>query len=355
MDQCALRDRRRLSGPRIVQAVTVAVGTVLAAACGSGSTPVDPGPGETNTLCTVGAAACTSRVQIGSGVYLEIYSTYELDLGKSSITRAVIVVHGAGRDADGTFETMVDATGRGSSLTETIVIAPFFQTSEDLPRPDEVYWSSSGWKKGHLSRTEGPSPRISSFEAIDVIVAKLADRSRFPALEEIVIAGHSAGGQVAHRYVAGSRAEDVLQGIGMRYVVANPSTYLYLGPERWDGAGFSVPDPAPCPDYQIWHYGLTDLNTYMNRSTIPEVEERMMNRDVTILVGSADTGLASLDVSCGANLQGDRRFDRGQKLVDFMDALRPGHNHVERIVPGVAHSSSGMYSSTVGLQVLFPG
>jgi len=248
---------------------------------------------------------------------------------------------------------MLEATGRGSTFDETIVVAPYFQTTEDLPGPNEVYWSSSGWKKGHLSLTGGPTPRISSYEAIDVIVGLLANRARFPAIEEIVVTGHSAGGQVTHRYAAGSAVEEDLPGIRMRYVVANPSTYLYLGPERWDGAGFSVPELAPCPDYQRWHYGLTDLNSYMNRSTLQEVDARLTGRDVTILIGSADTGLASLDISCGAYLEGQNRFDRGQKLMDFMDALRPGHSHVERIVPGVAHSSSGMYTSPVGLNALF--
>jgi pimeloyl-ACP methyl ester carboxylesterase len=41
---------------------------------------------------------------------------------------------------------------------------------------------------------------VSSFRVYDDLFAWLADRSRFPALKRIVLAGHSGGGQVVQRY-----------------------------------------------------------------------------------------------------------------------------------------------------------
>jgi len=62
---------------------------------------------------------------------------------------------------------------------------------------------------------------------------------------------------------------------------------------------------------------------------------------------------ASLDVTCGANLQGRHRFERGQTLIRFMDAFYPGHGHQEVIVPGIGHSSTQMYMSEEGRSALF--
>jgi pimeloyl-ACP methyl ester carboxylesterase len=218
---------------------------------------------------------------------------------------------------------------------------------------DEPYWTNGGWKRGHLSSSSGPTPRVSSYEAIDQILGIVTDRTRFPAVDDVVVTGHSAGGQVAHRFAATSRVEDGVAGIHFRYVVANPSTFLYLGPERDGPNGFSAPTRSECSDYNEWHYGLEDLNSYASAVTIDSIRAQLVRRDVRILLGDADSLTASLDVSCGANLQGRYRFERGQTLVRFIDALYPGNGHQEMIVPGIGHSSSGMYLSVVGREALF--
>ena len=80
---------------------------------------------------------------------------------------------------------------------------------------------------------------------------------------------------------------------------------------------------------------------------------QLARHDVRILLGAADTTSASLDQSCGANLQGPRRYHRGRTLVRFMDELYAGHAHREMIVPGVGHSSRSMWLSGVGAGALF--
>jgi pimeloyl-ACP methyl ester carboxylesterase len=75
---------------------------------------------------------------------------------------------------------------------------------------------------------------LSSFDAIDSILARLADRSVFPNLAHIVLAGHSAGGQIVQRYAVVGTGTDKLTALGVRvrYVVANPSSYAYFSRER---------------------------------------------------------------------------------------------------------------------------
>ena len=165
--------------------------------------------------------------------------------------------------------------------------------------------------------------------------------------------GHSAGGQVAHRYAATSRAEENLGSVTMHYVVANPSTYLYIRQERENTGAFVVPDASVCSDYNDWHYGLSERNTYAGSLVVDTIKAQLVRRDVRILIGDADSLSASLDVSCGANLQGLYRFTRGRRLMRFMEQFFPQHKHREMIVPGVGHSSSGMYLSAVGLDALF--
>jgi hypothetical protein len=186
----------------------------------------------------------------------------------------------------------------------------------------------------------------------------MSDRSRFPNLKRVIVAGHSAGGQVVHRYAAISRAQEERTDIAFRYVVANPSTYLYLTPDRaMAGGGFGPRDDADCPSYDDWHYGLGsvrgELDAYGRDIPPQQVRAQLVARDVRILIGTGDTGPIELDVSCGARLQGRHRFDRGRTLIRYMDALHPGHNHREMIVAGVGHDSRRMFTSAVGLEALF--
>ncbi len=325
------------------------------AACGGSATTPEPDPVEPQrpVPCTFPNATCAERVEIADGLFLPVYSTHLLSKGHAGVTRGLVVVHGNTRNADTYFETGVLATAEAGESAVTAIVAPHFQTADDGPEADEPFWSSAGWKRGNLSRPEGPSPRVSSYTGLDRIVDAFLNPARFPAMREIVVAGHSAGGQVVHRFAATTEHKAAESGAAFRYVVTNPSTYLYPGPERADAeGGFAVPDTG-CADYDEWHYGLQDRNSYADRLEADSIRARLVGHDVRILLGDADTLTAALDASCGANLQGPRRFHRGRTLVRFMDAMHAGHAHREMIVPGVGHSSRSMWLSAVGAGALF--
>ena len=335
---------------RCAQVIRWLPGTlVFLAACGDEAMGPAPPPGP----CATASARCAARLQIAPALFLRLFRSFPLDSANADLTAAVIVIHGTNRNPDSYFRTMVAAVRQAGRLDETLIVAPHFQTEDDFPAPDEPFWTSGGWKRGHLSVDGGPYPRVSSYAALDGLLAALADRSRFPELAEIVVTGHSAGGQVVHRFAAGGSGVAALAGIRVRYVVANPSTYLYLGPERLVGSSFGLPAGTACSDYNDWHYGLGNLNTYMSALDTAGIRVRLTERDVVILVGDADTGSAQLDQSCGANLQGPNRYLRGLILVDYMDAFHPGHRHRRVVVPGVGHSSLDAYTSPEGQGVLF--
>ena len=328
---------------------------VALAACGGSTMTPDPDPVEPErpVPCTFGNATCAERVEIVSGRFLPVFSTHLLSEGDAGVTRGLIVIHGNNRDADTYFETGVVAAATAGVASSTATVAPHFQTIDDGPESDEPYWSSAGWKRGNLSRPEGPSPRVSSYAALDRIVDAFLNSSRFPALREIVVAGHSAGGQVVHRYAATTEHRSTGSGIPIRYVVTNPSTYLYLRHEREDESGEFVVPGTGCTDYDDWHYGLVNRNSFAERLEADSIRAQLTRHDVRILLGDADTTSASLDVSCGADFQGRHRYDRGRTLVRFMDEMFAGHAHREMIVADVGHSSRSMWMSEVGGAALF--
>lgn len=331
----------------------LAASTWLFCSWGCGSPAAPDSVTERPTPCTEGTALCAERVAIGPGLHLPVHSTHVFDASSPEVTRLVVVVHGTDRNGDDYFERVVAAARASGVENRTLIVAPTFQTSADAPRPDEPFWTSGGWKRGHLSSSDGPSPRVGSYAAIDRVLERVLERGLFPGIADVVVTGHSAGGQVAHRFAATSRIEDEHPGVRIRYVVANPSTYLYLGPERDGPNGFEVPNGASCPDYDEWHYGLEDLNSYAAAVGADSIRAQLLRRDVRLLLGDADSLSASLDTSCGAELQGRHRFDRGSVLFRYMEATFPGHGHQLSIVPGVGHSSTGMYGSARGRSALF--
>ena len=177
-----------------------------------------------------------------------IYRTYPLDARNEKITRALIVVHGAGRDADNYFRTAVAAAFLAAALDDTMVIAPRFASNSggrggcsDTLGPNEVNWSCNGdsWRSGGVSLSDS---RLTSYDLTDEILRKLARKDIFPNLKAIVVSGHSAGGQFVTRYEMANKVHYTL-GVPITYVVSNPSSYAYLDGNR-PGANPNANRPA---------------------------------------------------------------------------------------------------------------
>lgn len=330
---------------------------VLPLACGGSEGPTGVNEPAVFRPCIFPDQRCVENLALGGGFSLPLYRSLPLLEGDTLVEQAVIVIHGANRNPWDYFETMIIATQQAGALDRTLVVAPHFQTSGDGHAGDEPYWSSSGWKRGDQSNTLATdSDGISSYAAADRILAVLGDSDLYPRLERVVVTGHSAGGQYTHRFAAGSRMEEKLQHLRFRYVVANPSTYLYLGPERAgveEGTAWGLPPDSVCPDYNQWHYGLEELNPYIGAQELEEVRGQLVRRDVVYLVGTEDTGSSMLDMSCGAMLQGFNRYVRGLVVFAFMETFHPDHRHQLHEVQGVGHSSRGVYTSPPGQEALF--
>lgn len=326
---------------------------IVAAAWACGDGPAAPQEEPLEGPCRSANALCLERIEVAEGLRFPVYRTHDLEAGDAKVEMAVIVIHGTNRDADAYFATMVAAAGAAHMGDRAVIVSPNFHTEADGPADDEPRWTSGGWKRGDPSLPSGPGPAVSSYAVLDRILDLVTDPQRFPSVQRVSVVGHSAGGQVVHRYAATSPWEDEVGRVPVRYVPANPSTWLYLGPERWTADGWAVPDTAACPDYDDWHYGLRDRNPYASTVPADTLRARLRRRDVRMLAGDADRGSANLDQSCGANLQGAFRRERAQRLHGFMDALWAPHRHTLTVIPDVGHSSSGMFTSSPGLAEIF--
>lgn len=326
--------------------------------------------------CTTPTPECTEWVAVGSGRSL-VYRTHSLDRRNESITHVVVMVHGAGRNADDYFTTAAASAFVAGALETSIVISPRMasnngQGCSDALDSNEISWNCSTWRSG------GPAlshPEVTSFDFLDEILRKVARREIFPNLRSIVVTGHSAGGQVTNRYQMSSRVHDSL-GIPVTYVVSNPSSYAYPGPERPTPAAWSLTANAPgyiprvsegtptfrsmgggggCSGYDQWPYGFQNRTGYSADQSDEQLRRQIVARPLTYLMGEVDIlPLSGFDSGCQAMAQGPTRLARSQAFARYVNERLGGAQEVV-VVVGCGHNNRCIYTSDEGVRLLFPG
>jgi pimeloyl-ACP methyl ester carboxylesterase len=304
----------------------------------------------------------------GAAARLPVLATLALDQGHADVTRAIIVIHGALRNAEGSFTAMQHAmTLAGEAGHHALILAPQFLSEVDAvryPLPLDVpVWSVDGWKDGSLSeirRDDSTDQRVSSFAVLDALLETLSDRKLWPALDLVVLAGHSAGAQFVQRYAAAGRAPTVLshQGIHTRFFVANPSSYLYFDERRPTEHGFVTFPVRRCPGFDHYKYGLEAPNPYVASQTLQALMSHYARQQVIYLLGSLDADAAHpfLDHSCAAEAQGPTRLARGQAYYRYLPLVlgrEVMRRHHQVLVEGVGHDHQGMFQSPCGVAWLF--
>lgn len=271
------------------------------------------------------------------------------------VQRALIVIHGRLRNAQTYLHSAEQAATQAGQLSTTLIVAPQFLNDTDGTRhalPDAVLrWHANDWMAGAPALSPAS---LSSYAALDKILERLDDRKRFPNLREVVVAGHSGGAQVVQRYALTTQADKALQadGIKVRYVIANPSSYAYFNAQR------PIPtfDAANCPGFNTWKYGLKELPAYAQGQKHPQLEQAYIERDITYLLGAKDIdpNHPALDKSCEAEAQGAFRLERGKNYFEYLTQRHPqGLNQRLVEVPGVGHNDDQMFTSPEGQKALF--
>jgi len=331
--------------------------------------------------CTKVANSCTEWISLGHGSARSmIYTTFRLDARNPRIRRALVMVHGTLRNPDHYFATATGAGFLAGALNDTVIIAPAFHSADgkycqDHLQPGEVSWRCGGdsWRSGGTAASD---PSLTSFDFMDQILRRLADRRIFPNMAVIVVAGHSAGGQFISRYEMANRVGDKL-GIPVRYVVANPSSYAWPDATRalpvGDGApanavaGWKDEDPhtnfsygafdaAKAPTYDKWPYGLEKRTSgYTAGMSDDQLRRQLASRTTFYLLSQVDTlPLGGFDGSPNAMAQGATRRARGEAFVKYLrEHLGATHSSI-LIVPECGHNDRCVYTTDSVLAVIFP-
>ncbi len=288
--------------------------------------------------CITATPDCTEWVKLGDQTGALVYRTYPLDVKRDKIKRALIVVHGAGRDADNYFRTALAATFLAGAFEDTIVISPRFASNNgrgctDTLAANEINWSCSGdsWRSGGVATSDS---KLTSYDLMDEILRKLARKDVFPNLKMIVLSGHSAGGQYVTRYEMANQVHDTL-GIPISELRA-------------------FGDARNCTTYDNWPYGLKNRSGYTAKLSDDVLKKQLATRKVIYLLGELDIlPLGGFDSSCPAMAQGPTRLARGQAFASYVNQKYKAQ-HKAIVVPLCGHNARCMFTAEVTLPILFP-
>ena len=191
------------------------------------------------------------------GAFLSYFSNYHLEVENKEIEQVIISLHGTLRNGEEYFHDLCLAIGNKSQTT--LVIAPTFKRVDDIRETGELYWGRKWyekWKYGYESQNE----EVSSFHAMDELIKSISENEHFPNVKKISLVGHSAGGQFVQRYSVATEITTVVRDKKIDLIVSNPSSYLYLHPQRVnfinnDFQAF-LPESSKCEEYDHYIYGI---------------------------------------------------------------------------------------------------
>lgn len=288
---------------------------------------------------------------------LYFYSSHDLASSNSGITNIIFSVHGLSA-TDGQVKSeytgMITAINNSSSSSNTIVIAPhFFHQGTGL----ELDWDNAVWRAGgKASSPIGTS--LSSSQIVDYLLTEyLLENPNFPQLTNVMIAGHSAGGQFVQRFASISETEEQYPSYDFTYLAANASHYAYPNSLRWNGSDTFV--PIGCETYNNYPFGLDALAVdsryaFISLIGLENIRVQLLNRKVYYVLGELDvtnaTGGCEPESQQGGS--GDSRYQRGQFMFQFMKDQYPSNEHEVLSIPDVGHNANDTYTSPEFVQLL---
>lgn len=319
-----------------------------------------------------GAKIAPQKYLIGPkhpGAWLPCKGSHPLDQRNTEITRIFFSIHSSGFDAIQYYGNAEAAVAKVSGAgKETVIVAPqFFEKKhikEKIPA-GMVHWKVSPYRGSSLA-LNGPAAkgvRLSAFDVLDQWLQQMADKKLYPNLKDVVLVGHSAGGQLVQRYALVGKFQPP-EGVDVRYVVCAPSSFAYPTAERWvPGTSYRFAIPSQkvrewAPAYNKWGYGMEDPYSYIRGRDLKKLLKDYARKHVFYICGERDKdpNNSSLSKTNAAMLQGRQRLER---MTIFYKYLQ--HTYGQSITKsqsfavaaGVAHYGKGNMTSEPGLRFLF--
>lgn len=303
------------------------------------------------------------------GSFLPYVSNRPLSQKMPGVTRLMVAIHSSSYDAYQYLENSALAASRvRGAASQTLIVVPHLFDKKELPTsppPGMIYWQGFPFW-GSRKAAVGPKLQkinLSAYTILDDWLKTLSTSEVMPNLKDIVIVGHSAGGQMVQRYAVVGKFEP-RNHITIRYVVCAPSSYAYPTNERPTGLKplrFAKPtdaQSAKCPGYNEWGYGLEKPYAYSKDVDTDAIFKRYATRHVFYICGANDNdpNHASLSRKCGAMVQGQTRLERMQIFFAYLQHAYGNpinQTHAMAIAPKTGHSGKGNMTSKEGLRMLF--
>jgi len=299
--------------------------------------------------------------------FIPYAASHSLTSRNTNITRVIFSIHSRNFDALQYYDNARNAALQHGTLDETLIIAPQLFEQKVIPGTPAaglLFWRVNPFR-GSSRAAIGPEARkvrVSAFAVLDSIIADIVAGDAFPSLRDIVLVGHSGGGQLVQRYAMVGKFKPP-PGLTIRYVVSAPSSYAYPSKERFlqDRQHFAVPDEhalQQCPGYDNWGYGLGEPYAYIRGQSTDSIANEYAKKNVFYLCGSRDSDPNDemIGKDCGAMMQGRTRLERMQvfqKFLTFKYGREILRHHRFAVVPNVGHFGRDTMNSQEGLTAMF--
>lgn len=291
-----------------------------------------------------------------------VVQPYIIERGKNAanIKRVIITQPGLPRDywkyanlvRNSLLCASVNST-MGINRDEILIAAPTWFSTNDRSagsaQANDLVFQGGNWATGVPSA--GPNGEaISSFEALDDLINKFFDKSTYPNLEQVVIAGHSLGGSFTQHY-AMLRKSNAAQDGQISYFVGNPGSYV------WPTSNRPVSNPGGncASTSDEWQYGLQDLPPYgQGQGSVSSIASRYYSRNVMYALGLSDN--EGGDSHCEAQYQGTSHLTRGQNFQREVESENGGNTPWSQqfnYVSNVAHEDYLIFSDPNSQHFLF--
>jgi hypothetical protein len=195
---------------------------------------------------------------------------------------------------------------------------------------------------------------------VDSMISRVCNRKLFPKLKKIIVIGHSAGGQFVQRYAGMTPMPEILRGCKFKFIVMNPSSYLYFDDRRpvktTTSLSFQRPDSTGCSNFNEYPKGFEKLNPYAAKIGSKMIQDLFLKRDIVFILGGSDVDMndSSMDKTCSGNMQGRFRLERGQFYYEYVKLFsKKGKIHRIDVVPNVGHNGDKMVNSEITRKYIF--
>lgn len=295
-------------------------------------------------------------------------------LDNSQLRRIMIVIHGLDEDPETYMSYGLSALAQVSdpnvNFSTVAIMAPFFPSGGQkgtgypwtygLP-PCEgstsncLVWYGTTWAGGANDQYPCNSTITSSYAVLDQIIHYYDDVTIFPNMNQIVIAGHSLGGQTVQRYAAVGAPGNTR--VPVSYWIANPNSYAWPSLDR-PISHFS------CPIYDVYDSGYTNYTEYPMTYEVSLVDRgraailaNFNSKQVAYARGILDLGDDSSN--CAPFSQGINRNERFFNFIEEFPAACPnpsgttGADCVTVDLIDAGHDAGQMMASPAGQARLF--